>query len=250
MASSAAIALHDHSAAVSNYFVSIRVPASFIAGAAFSGMFQRLTNKPGEPRASKNEALLALGYSVSITLSFMLSINTIMIATAAGIKDLARYYDPMAKSGYDLLRSAFHFEFVVCTWSFLMSLFLLLLAVTNRMLLEFKLFSTEGVVKVRNRELGIAICLLMTSLVFHILSFVNSTLHGWNNFFDMTWDVVKVSCMYKYGSDSLSDLVRNLLTTNKTLVDRGSRYRPLEPLSVIMASGGLALILHALCITS
>jgi len=65
--------------------------------------------------------------------------------------------------------------------------------VTNRMLLEFKLLTSEGAVtKVRNRELGLALCLLMSSLVFHLLSYINSTLFCWNNFLELTWDVVKV----------------------------------------------------------
>jgi hypothetical protein len=190
MASSAAIVLNDHSSAVGQYFGSIRIPAAFIAGASFSGIFQ-LPPKVGEI-PTKIDSFLTTAYSVSITLSFMLAINTIMLATAAGVKQLAGEYD-RAASAYQLLNSAYQFEFVLCRWSFPVSLFLFIFAVMNRMLLEFKLLTSEGAVtKVRNREVGLALCLLMSSLVFHLLSYINSTLFCWNNFLELTWDVVKV----------------------------------------------------------
>jgi hypothetical protein len=69
-------------------------------------------------------------------------------------------------------------------WSFLTSLFALLLSVSSRILIEFNLLTKE-----RNR-LGCAAALFFGSVVSFLMSHVNSTLNCWPNLWGMTIEVL------------------------------------------------------------
>jgi hypothetical protein len=159
---------------------------SFLTGAAFTGLFA--VRYTGEECAT--ERRLKLGYSVSIFLCFLLTITTLVFSTAALTKSLTDGYNTLTTCGVALLNSeAFHYEFVMTRWSFQMGILFYLTAVMNRILLEFHLLTDP---RPKIRYLGIAVCLLMSSLMFHIISFVNTTLITWNNMTEMTIHVIKV----------------------------------------------------------
>jgi hypothetical protein len=120
--------------------------------------------------------------------TFLLSTNTVVISTAALVKGLYADFDPMSESGYMLLKRSFEYEFVVSRWSYLISLLAFLVAVTNRILFEFKLFTSTEI----RKTMGIAVCLLMSGLILHLVSFLNSTLYCWNNLGAMTIALIKV----------------------------------------------------------
>lgn len=121
-------------------------------------------------------------------MTFLLSTNTVVISTAALVKGLHADYDPMSESGYMLLKRSFEYEFVVTRWSYLVSLLAFLVAVTNRILFEFRLFTSSEV----RKTMGVAVCLLMSGLILHIVSFLNSTLYCWNDLGEMTIALIKV----------------------------------------------------------
>jgi hypothetical protein len=222
-ATSVALILKDHSAAVGSYFNSVRTPgmkdirfgllnaefssktcmltryyfmlirpyytASFLAGAAFSGLFSlNVSNEDALKKDTAVERFLIMSYRWAMFVTFLLSTHTVVISTAAIVKGLHADYDPMSESGYMLLKRSFEYEFVVSRWSYLVSLLAFLVAVTNRILFEFELFTSSEV----RRTMGVAVCLLMSGLILHLVSFLNSTLYCWNNLGEMTTALLKV----------------------------------------------------------
>lgn len=190
-ASATASVIKDHSAAVGQYFGSVRVPASFLVGASFTGLFSVKTGD--DDNIPRIDLMLRSIYHLAIAFSFFMAINVVLICTAGLTKNLAGGFDPMAASGYRLLNREFHYEFVVTRWSFFVSLFSFLVAVTSRILYEYKLFSTKGKLAVRRKRIGLAVCLWMSALLFHLIAFINSTLYCWNNLWGMTLELIKVS---------------------------------------------------------
>jgi len=208
----------DHTAAVDSFFASIRVPASFLVAASFNELFMTV----GDNEAGIQKFLQIL-YLASMGFSFVLSMNVLILSTSALIRSLAENFDSYAETGYELLFREFHFEFVCVRWSFMTSLFGFLLAVTARILYEFELFHvTSSNHQPYHLELGIAVCLIMTSLLLHLSSYVNSTLIGWSNIWVMTLDMLKI------------------------IARRGSWKQPLEPISLALLILGLLFILLAL----
>jgi hypothetical protein len=162
--------------------------SSFLAGAAFSGLFSLKVSNEGAKRDTAIERFLRLSYMWAMFVTFLLSTNTVVISTAAIVKGLHAGYDPMSESGYMLLTRSFEYEFVLSRWSYLMSLLAFLVAVTTRILFEFQMFTSSEV----RKTLGVAVCLLMSGLILHLVSFLNSTLYCWNNLGEMTIALAKV----------------------------------------------------------
>jgi hypothetical protein len=172
-----------------SYVDSTILTASFLAGAAFTGLFSlNVSNEGALKKDTTVERFLLLSYRWAMFVTFLLSTNTVVISTAAIVKGLHADFDPMSENGYMLLKRSFEYEFVVSRWSYLVSLLAFLVAVTNRILFEFQLFSSSEV----RKTMGVAVCLLMSGLILHLISFLNSTLYCWNNLGAMTIALIKV----------------------------------------------------------
>lgn len=166
--------------------------ASFLAGAAFGGLFG-LSPPESLRKIPRVENVLRVLYNWAIFTSFFLSVNTVVIATAAATKNLNGGYNPMATSGYALLSDVFRYEFLLTRWSYLVSLLSFLMATTNRILYGFQLFSFPDEARAkRMKAVGVAVCLFMSALVLHLLGYVNTTLFGLDNLLVMTLEVLKV----------------------------------------------------------
>mmetsp|Transcript_53064 Transcript_53064/g.158806 ORF Transcript_53064/g.158806 Transcript_53064/m.158806 type:complete len:226 (-) Transcript_53064:446-1123(-) len=186
-----AAALVDHSAAIGQYFGSIRIPAAFLAGASFGAMWGKASHYDGDKVITAKEWLATI-YHVLVTSSFVLALTTVVVATAAATKNLHGSYDPLASSGYMLLKREFEYEFILTRWSFFVSLFCFIIGVTCRVVVEFDLLAMTGEHRQRRRELGLALMCLMSGLIFHLLSFINTTLFCWNNLFGMTLSLIRL----------------------------------------------------------
>lgn len=186
-----AAVLADHSAAIGQYFGSVRIPAAFISGASFGAMWGLKSPYDGDKVISAAEWLATI-YHVLVTSSFVLSLTTVVIATAAYAKNLHGGYDPMSTSGYMLLKTEFEYEFVLSRWSFYVALFSFIVGVTCRVVVEFDLMAMTGEHRQRRRELGLALTCLMSGLILHLLSFINTTLFCWNNLFEMTVSLARL----------------------------------------------------------
>jgi hypothetical protein len=106
----------------------------------------------------------------------------------ASTKILHQQFDPLAENSYDLLKREFEFEFVSVKWSMVAALLLFIAIVTVRMLLEFQLLTDPA-----RKDTAIFICLSALALICHLLSYINESLYNWNNFWDMTMDLLKIT---------------------------------------------------------
>lgn len=216
-------AVMDHSTAVESFFASVRVPASFLAATSFSELFSVEVQQDDTTLQRQLQTFCLICQGVS----FVLSMNVIMLTTQALTRALTGDFDPFAETGYEFLFREFHFEFVCVRWSFIVSIYGFLLAVTAKILYGFELFNVEAESFERSYlELGIGVTLVMASLMIHLHSYVNRTLVGWSSFGNMTYD-----------------LLRMLLTRGKE--SDGSR-KFMEPFSLLLAAIGLIFLFLAL----
>ena len=130
----------DHSKAVEGFFASIRIPASFLAATSFSELFAVSIN----PSDTSIQRLLLTICLACQGVSFVLSMNVIVLSTQALTWSLTGNFDSVAETGYEFLFREFHFEFVSVRWSFIVSLYGFLCAVTAKILYGFELFNIHG----------------------------------------------------------------------------------------------------------
>ena len=187
----------DQSDLAIEFFDSIRVPAALIAGSALATIFtnaspiQQQSKNPKSwfNRIKQNQSPLAnrvlVFYHLAALLAFLLSLNVELTSTATSNALLLGLRDPMARSPYQLLRRELDFEFTTTKWSFYMSLFAFLAAVTGHCLIEFSLLTPE---RIRS---AIMLILANTSLAFNLLSIANKNLGSWPNMLSMTGYVLQ-----------------------------------------------------------
>ena len=173
----------------------IRVPASFITGVSFSELFTtyNINNNQNNSEDSDIQRRLQIACLICQGFTFVLSLSVVMLSSSALVRGLTANFDPYAESGYELLFREFHFEFLCARWAFNTAMFGFLLAVGCKILYEFQLFDVNGDGFERwHLEIGIAVVLIMTALTLHLGAYLNSTLIGWANMWDMTLDLVKM----------------------------------------------------------
>jgi hypothetical protein len=210
-------AISDQTAKVDNFFSSIRTPAAFLAGASFSQMF----SSDDEHGNSIIQTRLQTACLVCQGFTFVLSMNVIVLSSSALVRILTANFDPFAENAYEMLFREFHYEFVSVRWSFNVSMYGFLIAVTLKILYEFELFNVNADDYVRDHlELGIAVVLLMVAFYLHLTAYVNQTLIGWSNQYTMTGDLLKI------------------------LVQRG-KHSVREPLSLLLAGLGVVFLIMA-----
>ena len=178
--------LKDFSGAALAFFNNVRVPAALIAGANLSSLFSFVKLVNAEKKASRLQNWMVQLFHFLCFNSLLSSISVIVTSTAASTTLMLGDHNGMAESAYDFLNREMRYEFVTTRWSFMLSNLMFIAGIATRAILEFDL------IQPKRRRLALIMVLLMTSLVTHLLSFVNSTLHCWNSMFDMTWDVLKL----------------------------------------------------------
>lgn len=209
----------DQTPSVDSFFSSIRVPASFLAGTSFSQMFSIDNDDQHNNSVVQNK--LQTACIVCQGFAFVFSMNVIVMSSSALTRMLTANFDPFAENAYEMLFREFHYEFLIVRWSFNVSLYGFLAAVTFKILYEFELFNVQADGYDRDRmELGIAVLLLMLAFYIHLTAYVNQTLIGWKNMYAMTLDLLKI------------------------LVERG-KYTFREPLSLVLAGLGMIFLVLA-----
>lgn len=174
--------LHNFSAAAASYFVSIRVPASLVAGSSLGALFS-FTKRLD--RENYFEMVVVHIYHALVLSAFCLALTTIIICTAASVTMLHGRFDPMAETAYQLLRREFDYEFSVSRWCFLVALLCFISGVTSRIILEFDLLE-------RHKTILVAVVSVMVALTANMLSYINRTLYCWPNLWQMTIHVMKL----------------------------------------------------------
>lgn len=175
----------DFSATAINYFSSIRIPASLLAGSSLAALFS-ITDKAKDAEArnrTRIEAIVLIIYHLWAVSSFLLSLNVIVTATATTTAIMFGGKNPIATTAFELMKREFEFEFLMCRWSFFASLFTFLGSVAARALLQFELL--------HKKRLTSALLVISSfgGLFFHLLAFVNARLFCYNNYGEMTWAV-------------------------------------------------------------
>lgn len=182
--------LKDFSGSAGLYFVRIRTPSAIISGSSLGAFW---TFSKTNQFTTRSERILLQTYHALVMSSFVLSLTNVVISTGASITVLHGHdvYNHMAESAYMLLRREFDYEFTLTRWAFSMSLLLWIVAITNRVILEFHLARKE------RRNHVMALVCAMTALASHLLSYINQHLFDWANMVDMTIYVIQVcSKMY------------------------------------------------------
>jgi hypothetical protein len=169
------------------FFGGLRVPASLLAGSSLASLFAMVQQAKATKTLSRTERVALWVYHSSALGTLCLSLLTVITTTVGstllllGRFDVSQYGDV-----YHFLRGNFLMEFVVSRWSFLCSVQLFLLAIMNRVLLEFDLL------KPGRRTISLLVAAAMMGLIAHCLSYINTTLNCWPNLLYMTKQVVEL----------------------------------------------------------
>jgi hypothetical protein len=167
----------DYTATAITYFTSIRVPAALIAGSALAALFS-LADKARmgrEGATSRRQGVVLLAYHIFALFALVLSLNVVVTATATSNMLLLGTANPMAASAYQFLKREVEYEFALTRVSFHTGVLSFLGCIACRALLEFDLLKKE-----RTRP-ALLVIFTMSSLLFHLFSFVNQRLVCWPN---------------------------------------------------------------------
>lgn len=176
----------DQTSTAISYFTSVRVPAALVAGSSLAALFSLADEAREGQQQGRVKRFVLLGYHICALMSLLLSLNTVVTATATANKMLLGCQHPVATSAFELLCRDYEFEYLFTRWSFFCSLFSFLGCVTSRSLLEFGLLSRK---RVRS---ALLVVFSVGTLFFHMLSFVNNSLLYSNNMATMTWAVLRM----------------------------------------------------------
>jgi len=180
------IVLKDYSGAIGGFFSGVRVPASLITGASLGALFTMTGRLKDKSVLTRTELVLVKIYNALVLASFVLSLSTVVFATAGNTAVLHGGFDPMATSAYALLVDKFHYDFVATRLGFLLALVAFIKAVFVRTIIEFDL------IKADSHHGLMCVSLIGVSLACHLLSYINSTLFCWSNLVPMMIDFVKM----------------------------------------------------------
>jgi hypothetical protein len=179
----------DYTSTAISFFTSIRVPAALIAGSSLAALFtladQARLGKEGA--TSRRQGFVLLAYHIFALFALVLSLNVVVTATATSNFLLLGTKNPMAASAYQFLKREVEYEFALTRVSFHTGMFSFLGCIACRALLEFDLLKKE-----RLRS-ALLVIFTMSSLFFHLFSFVNQRLVCWPNLPMMVIGVFKMS---------------------------------------------------------
>lgn len=167
--------LTDYTVAAAGFFGGVRIPASLIAGSSLAQMFV-MANR--EPKSQVDYALIKLNKATMI-LSFLLTMITVIVSTAANVSMLRGRFDPLAESAYYLLKREFELEFVTARVTFLLGCLSFLIGVSNRIVLEYELLRKD------KRDILKIVGFALIGVASALASYINSTLFCWNDFIHM-----------------------------------------------------------------
>jgi hypothetical protein len=171
--------LMDYSSAAIQFFMSERVTAALIAGASLTSLFSmtKLAREVGSSKKDHSVLVWALTrfYHGLCLISVLLNLNVVVTSTCASSILMLEKCNGIASSAYEFLMREMRYEFITTQWSLLVGLLSFLISIGIRTLLEFDLLNKE------KRSLAAFVILSISSLLTHLISYVNSTLHEWPN---------------------------------------------------------------------
>ncbi|KAL3789451.1 hypothetical protein ACHAWO_002780 [Cyclotella atomus] len=180
---------------VPGFFGGIRIPATFLAGSSLAAIFTlksaaaSLSNDNG--KLSKIERRAIKFYHLVSVMAFLLSLNTIILATSAYTSILHGRFDQLAETAYLMMKREFEYEATV-RWSFLTSMFCFLGMITSRVLIEFDLLKVDASKSSTKRDVAALVVCSVGALAAQLMSYVNQNLWCWNSLIGMTVHVAKM----------------------------------------------------------
>ena len=173
------LVLKDYTGEAMGWFAGIRVPASLIVGASLGSLFTMSSRMKEKSKLSKAEYIAVQLYHCLILGAFILALNTVVVATASNVEVMQRDFNPMARSGYSLLKREFEYPFVTCRLGFLSALILFIKSILIRTIIEFDALKND------DKSLAVGLSLIAVALSSHLVSFVNDTVVCWDGLLSM-----------------------------------------------------------------
>lgn len=186
--SSGAVIPIDQTAAVSGYFNSMRLPATFMTTQALNTLLKLKVNKNDvDENDSDIRILLIQVTQFLITMAFMTAITSVVSGTSASVKILHGGFNPMAKTPFDLLVRNFEFEYVSVRFTFLTSIFCFLIGMGSQGVVQFNLLDPG-----KKRMLAMFVATL-TSVTCFLISYVNNNIFEYGSLLGMGVHFLQVS---------------------------------------------------------
>ena len=212
-ATTMAVSVVDYTDAAITYFDGIRTPSALIAGSALAALFSLASEarKSGENqhRQTALENNVVISYHILALVSFLLSLNVVVTATASGNLLMLGEVNGKATSLYHFLMREMEYDFVLARWSFFTGMFSFLGCMVSRCLIEFDLLKKE---RIRSAAM---IVVSISALFFNLLSFTNERLVSHTNMLAMTIDVSRLflqNALLKRNISALTSLVSGALS--------------------------------------
>ena len=137
----------------------------------------------------KGERFVVLIHNLNMFISFLLSLSTVIISTAANVSIIHGGFDPIATNGYMMLKREFELQFITCRFAFLTSWFTFLIGVLSRGVLEFNFMDED------RRDGLYALDFFFSGIVTALTSYINTTTYGFSNFIHMAFVMCKLLIM-------------------------------------------------------
>ena len=131
------VVLRQFSGAAASFFGNARVPASIIVGSSLGALF--VFGSADTKKRTPTERFVTRIYQLFSWFAFVLSLNTVITCTVGTTSAMYAGFDPMAETGYSLLKREFEYVFVSTRWSLCILLLLFVIIVTLQLLLSFDL---------------------------------------------------------------------------------------------------------------
>ena len=179
----------DFSNEVSAFFTHYQEPCAILTATSLLCLLKFSKYHRVEDKGRLARFLVQLSQVCFIT-SFMLAICGIVVSMIAQGNILLKRFDPVATNVYNVLMREFEFEFTAIRWSFLVSTLSLFVGLICTVLLGNDLFYQD---KMGEKTL---VMMALFSIMSGILSYINTNLFSWDNIFNMTGKLIKVSRIY------------------------------------------------------
>lgn len=177
--------MSDYSHQVFHFFDLYRTPFAVVCAASLFGFFQVLSRHRRD-RKQGFEKFLTRQVHIAFMAAVVLSLAVILISTVTTSTILRGAFDPKAESAYECIMREFKFQYTAIQWCCIVSIISLVRGSYIHFILDHGLFHSK------NKEEFFMVVTDAISFITGTLAYVNSTLHSWDSFYDMTFELIKV----------------------------------------------------------
>lgn len=177
--------MSDYSHQVFHFFDLYRTPFAVVCAASLFGFFQVLSRHRRD-RKQGFEKFLTRQVHIAFMAAVVLSLAVILISTVTTSTILRGAFDPKAESAYECIMREFKFQYTAIQWCCIVSIISLVRGSYIHFILDHGLFHSK------NKEEFFMVVTDAISFITGTLAYVNSTLHSWDSFYDMTFELIKM----------------------------------------------------------